>query len=208
MDTPPTDPAASDLSWVTLLLQTSDALFPTGAYAHSLGFEEAVRLGLVRDEDTLRAFLTGHVAAALATFEMPYLRFAHHAARAADLSTLAELDAEVGAAKLAWEAREASAQLGVRRLKALCNILPADPLLSACAEAITAGRMAGHQAVIWGVQAAVAGVPLEAALGAYYYQAVAAVGGASLKLIRIGQEGVQRALRAGTPPRRSRARCR
>ena len=56
--------------------------------------------------------------------------------------------------------------------------------------------MAGHQAVICGVQAAVAGVPLEAALGAYYYQAVAAACGASLKLIRIGQDGVQRALRA------------
>ena len=150
----------------------------------------------MRDEETLRAFLTGHVAAALATFELPYLRFAHHAARMSDLSALAELDAEVGATKLARETREASAQLGVHRLKALGNILPADPLLSACAEAITAGRMAGHQAVICGVQAAVAGVPLEAALGAYYYQAVAAVGGASLKLIRIGQEGVQRALRA------------
>lgn len=195
MDTPPID-AAPSLPWVTLLLQTSDALFPTGAYAHSLGFEEAVRLGLVRDEATLCEFLREHVATGLAAFELPYVRFAHEAARVADLSTLAELDAEVGAAKLARETREASAQLGVRRLKALCNILPADPLLAACGEAVANGRMAGHQTVICGMQAMVAGVPLEAALGTYYYQAVAAVGGASLKLIRIGQEGVQRALRS------------
>lgn len=192
MDTPPTE-APDALAWLPWMLQTADALFPTGAYAHSLGFEEAVRLGWVRDEGTLGQFLIEHVAAALATFELPYVRFA---CEAIDLFTLAELDSEIGAAKLARETREASAQLGGRRLKALRNILPADPLLAACAEAIAAGRMAGHQALICGVQAAVVGVPLEAALGAYYYQAVAAVGGASLKLIRIGQEGVQRALRA------------
>lgn len=196
MDTPPpTDPTPA-LSWVTLLLQTSDALFPTGAYAHSLGFEEAVRLRLVRDEDTLREFLTGHIAAGLAAFDLPYVRFAYAAAQSTNLSTLAELDAEIGAAKLARETRDASAQLGLRRLKALRNVLPTDPVLAACAEAIQAGRMAGHQSIICGVQAAVTGVPLEAALGAYYYQAVASVSGAALKLIRIGQEGVQRALRA------------
>ena len=50
-------PSDLNLSWLPALLQTSDALFPTGAYAHSLGFEESVRLGIVRDEDSLRAFL-------------------------------------------------------------------------------------------------------------------------------------------------------
>ena len=43
---------------------------------------------------------------------------------------------------------------------------------------------------------ACAEIPLEAALSAYFYQSIAAVGGAALKLIRIGQEGVQRSLRA------------
>lgn len=192
----PVEPAVSD--WLTLLLQTSDALFPTGAYAHSLGFEEAVRLGLVRDEDTLREFLTGHIAAGLAAFELPYVRFAHEAARAGDLSTLVELDAEVGAAKLARETREASAQLGERRLKALRNILPADPLLASCERAVRNREMEGHHPIICGVQAAVAGMPLETALTAYFYQGLAATGGAALKLIRIGQDGVQRALRAAS----------
>ena len=56
--------------------------------------------------------------------------------------------------------------------------------------------MAGHHVVICGVQAVSGDVPLAAALGAYFYQAIAAVGGAALKLIRIGQEGMQRSLRA------------
>ena len=182
--------------WLPLLLQTGDALFPTGSYAHSLGFEEAVRLGLVRDERTLGGFMREHVAPGLIHLELPYLRFAHTAARSDDWPALAGLDAELGAAKLAREAREASAQLGTRRLKALRVILPDHALLAACEAAVQTGRMAGHHAIIGGVQSAVAGTPLTVALGTYLYQSLAATAGAALKLIRIGQDGVQRALRA------------
>jgi urease accessory protein len=184
------------LTWLPLLLQTADALFPTGAYAHSLGFEECVRLGLVRDERSLREFLLEQIAPALTYFELPYLRFALAAAQANDFILLTGLDGEVGAMKLAKETREASAQLGVRRLKALRVILPEETRLAALERAVAAGELSGHHAIICGVQAAVAHVPLAAALAAYYYQTVAAVGSAALKLIRIGQEGVQRALRS------------
>jgi urease accessory protein len=195
----------SPMDWAPLLLQTADALFPTGAYAHSLGFEECVRLGAVRDEKTLREFLMEHVAPALERFELPYVRFAHAAALVGDFVALAELDREYGAAKLARETREASAQLGGRRLKALRVILPDDARLAACERAVSAGEMAGHHAIICGVQAAAAGVPLEAALGAYFYQSLAGIAGASLKLIRIGQEGMQRALRAACAEARAAA---
>lgn len=184
------------MDWIPLLLQTGDALFPTGAYAHSLGFEECVRLGLVRDERSLREFLLERALPMLASFELPYLRLARDAALTDDFKLLAGLDAEVGAAKLARETREASVQLGVRRLKALRVILPGDGYLSACEQSVNAGKMAGHHVIVCGVQAAASGIPLEAALGAYLYHSLAAVGGASLKLIRIGQEGVQRAVRA------------
>ena len=61
MTTPESGPAA----WLHIL-QTSDALYPTGAYAHSLGFEESVRLGQVRDEATLGEFLRLQIVPALA----------------------------------------------------------------------------------------------------------------------------------------------
>ena len=184
---------ALPLPWVPLLLQTSDALFPTGSYAHSLGFEECVRLGLAHDEPSLRVFLMDQLLPALASFELPYLRFARQAALEEHLSRLAELDAEVGAAKLARETRDGSTQLGGRRLKALRIILPDDPWLEACERAIRTGAMAGHHVIVCGVQAA-AGIPLEAALSAYAYGSLAAVASAALKLMRIGQDGVQRAL--------------
>lgn len=182
----------SAYAWLPFLLQTSDALFPTGAYAHSLGFEESVRLGVVRDEGTLRYFLFQQILPAQERQELPWLRFAFDAA---DLSELCAVDREVSAWKLARETREASAQLGVRRLKALRTISAAPPLAE-FERAIAAGRASGHHLVVCAMQARVAGLPLEAALTTYCYQALAAVCAAALKLIRIGQDGVQRTLRA------------
>src|SRR5262245_50451855 len=105
-----------DLAWLPALLQTSDALFPTGAYAHSLGFEEYARLADVRDEEGLREFVEEHVLPALRWQELPYLRFAYEAA---NLEALCEIDREISAWKIATETREASATIGRRRLAAL-----------------------------------------------------------------------------------------
>lgn len=181
-----------ELDWLPFLLQTSDALFPTGAYAHSLGFEEIVRLGAVRDEASLAAFLDEQIAPALAHHELPYLRFAF---AAESLDELCALDREISAWKLARETREASAQIGVRRLRALRKISAAKQVAD-FEQAITDGRASGHHLVVCALQARVENVPLRAALAAYFYQSLAAVASASLKLIRIGQDGCQRVLRA------------
>jgi urease accessory protein len=191
----------ADLSWLPFLLQTADALFPTGAYAHSLGFEEIVRLGLVHDEGSLREFLRGQLIPALRELELPYLRFAFDAAVAGDLDALCAIDREISAWKLARETREASAQFGVRRLKALRVICcdtehAAVVLLANFEQCVERTEAHGHHLVVCGLQAAVEGVPLAAALTAYAYQSLAAICAAALKLIRIGQEGCQRVLRA------------
>lgn len=186
-----------NLAWLPFLLQTSDALFPTGAYAHSLGFEEIVRLGMVRDERSLGDFLHAQIIPAQQQHELPYLRFAWEAARDGHLAELRRLDLEISAWKLAAETRSASAQLGTRRLKALRTICDA-PLLAAFDTAIARGACAGHHLVVCALQASVEGIPLEAALAAYFYQSLASLGAAALKLIRIGQDGVQRSLRAAS----------
>ena len=190
------DPREDGLAWLPLLLQTTDAGFPTGAYAHSFGFEEAVRLGLVRDEPTLGDFQREHVIPALAHFELPYLRFAWMAATAGDAADeLTALDAEVGAGKLARETREGSVTLGVRRLKALRLLHPEDARLAALSAAVAAGTVAGHHVIVCAVGAVASGVPLRAALLAYFYGSVAGVCTAAPKLLRIGSDGCQRVLR-------------
>jgi urease accessory protein len=182
---------SDDFCWLPFLLQTADALFPTGAYAHSLGFEECVRLGIVRDEPSLRDFLVKQIVPAQRQQELPYLRFAFEAE---DLDVVCAIDREIDAWKLARETRDASIQLGLRRLKALRNITDA-PHLAEFEQAIVAQRARGHHLVVCAVQARVESIPLLAAITAYFYQSLAAICAAALKLIRIGQEGCQRALR-------------
>ena len=185
--------------WLPALLQTSDSLFPTGAYAHSGGLETLVELGVVRDAPSLSAFLRGHVVPSLARFELPYLRFAQAAAQAGNVGELSALDREYGAAKLPRETREASAHVGTQRLRTLLRIMPADSsdgraVAAAFSERIERGRAAGHAAIVCGVQAVWLGVPAEAAGSAYFYGSVSGYCSAALKLIRIGQEGCQTAL--------------
>ena len=181
---------SDDLAWLPYLLQTSDALFPSGAYAHSLGFEESARLGVVHDEESLRTFLLEQIVPAQREQELPYLRFAF-AARTVD--EMCAIDHEISAWKLVCETRRASAQLGIRRLKALRTISDA-PALAEFDTAILAKRASGHHLVICALQARTGNVPLEAALATYFYQSLAAICAAALKLIRIGQDGCQRAL--------------
>lgn len=181
-----------NLAWLPALLQTSDTLFPTGAYAHSLGFEEFVGLAGIKDEAGLRAFVDDHLVPALARQELPYLRFAYEAA--SDLPALCAIDREISAWKPAKETREASIQIGRRRLAAL-RAVNEQPLYRDFSDAIARGDAHGHHLTVCAVQAVVEAFPLPAALGAWFYQTIAGVCGAALKLIRIGQDGCQRVLR-------------
>jgi urease accessory protein len=179
------------LAWLPALLQTNDALFPTGAYAHSLGFEEFAKLSSIRDEAGLRRYTDAHLLPALAAFELPYLRFAFHAA---NLAELCEIDREITASKLSRELRDASVQLGRRRLAALRAVNDGDSYRE-FASAVSDNLADGNHLTVCALQARTEGFPLDAALSAYFYQSVAGVCGAALKIIRIGQEGCQRVLR-------------
>lgn len=176
-----------DSSWLSFVLQTSDPLFPTGSYAHSFGLEEVVRLGQVHDEPSLHDFLMTQIFPGLENFELPFLRFAHDAARRSDVDALIALDRELHAWKLCRELREASIQVGTRRLHTLLKIAPNEMLVS------FAGRQpAAHHLVVYGMQ--MCDTPRRAALTAYAYQTLSGFCSAALKLIRIGQEGCQRVL--------------
>jgi urease accessory protein len=182
---------SDSIAWLPTLLQTSDALFPTGAYAHSLGFEEFARLGRVRDEAGLRRYVDAHLLPSLGEFELPFLRFSFEAS---GVAALCELDLEITASKLSRELRDASTQVGRRRLAALRAIHDRAPY-GEFAAAVSAGRADGNHLAVCALQAREEQFPLDAALAAYFYQSISGVCGAALKIIRIGQEGCQRVLR-------------
>ena len=190
MATPTGDTAA--LAWLPRLLQTTDSMFPTGAYAHSFGLEGAVQDGLVSDTASLDDFLTNQIVPALRQLELPCARHAFNAARDDDLETLYELDGQYAALKGTHELREASARTGRQRLALLKKIAPHE---NEWWEKMDAARRDGtlnaHDVIVIGAQGARTNIPLEAVLTAVYYQALAALVTASLKLIRIGQEACQ-----------------
>jgi urease accessory protein len=185
-------PEQTSLSeWLPALLQSADPLFPTGAYAHSFGLEEFVRLGGVRNEAGLKLFLEDHLLPQLERIELPYLRFAMDAA--SSLEELCEIDREIDTWKLAAESRQASCQIGTRRLSALRTTTD-DPLLQAYAAAVREGSSPGHHICACAIQARLQNTPHDAALLVFGYQSLAGACTAALKLIRIGQDACQRSL--------------
>jgi urease accessory protein len=180
-------------TWLPFVLQTSDPLFPTGSYAHSLGLEEFVRLTRSTDEASLHRFLTQQILPALTHQELPYLRFAHQHACAGDIPALATVDHEINAWKIPAELRSASLRLGSRRLDILLKTA-STPLLASLSGAIATGAMPGHHLTVTAAQ--YAAIPLEAALMTCMYQTLSGYCVAALKLLRIGQEACQRALAA------------
>jgi len=185
--------AAPEFPWLARLLQVNDSAFPTGGYAHSYGFEQIVRLGLVHDVESMTQHIEDHLWPMLIHFELPVVRFAREAALACDEPALVALDACVDATKTARELREASRATGRRRLHALCES-GASPILTAFAQTVEEGRSHAHHAVVFGI--GLAALPQQALLTSWAFQSLSAVCLSAPKLLRVGQDAAQRVLTA------------
>jgi len=174
------------VDWLPQLLQTNDSFFPSGTFAHYFGLEGMTELGQVRDQTSFATFLSQQVIPALEHFELPFVRLAHEAASNNALERLLALDERYGAMKGSSELREASSRIGSQRLQMLAKLCR-HPLLLQLEREQAAGRFQTHGAIIFGAQTGLNNTPIKAALLAYYYQSLAALVSAALKLIRIGQ---------------------
>jgi urease accessory protein len=168
------------------LLQFSDGLFPAGAYAHSYGLETYAQRDALRDagqtESLVRAQLQGSVGQADAVAVVLTSR----AFKAGDLVQCLDLDTMLEAMKPATELREASHQLGRQTLRTARALLDA-PLVSEFAGIADTNVTPCHHAVVFGIVAGAYGWrPFEAA-AAYLYSSSAAMVGAALRLVPLGQ---------------------
>ena len=175
------------------MLQTIDPLFPIGSYAHSYGLEEIVAMGKARNADDLADYLSQIVFLNLRHFELPYLRFSYQSQTSGDWAETAILDQEIGASKLSSEIRTASATQGRQRLQ-LLNKLHPSTAFDKLAELQKDNRVSPHHLTVFAAERIQQNTPLDATLAAWTYQALAAPCAASLKIMRIGQEGAQRVL--------------
>lgn len=168
------------------LLQFADGLFPAGAYAHSFGLEYLAQTGEVTDaagvEDFLRTYLEGSVAPTDAVAML----CASHAAQAGDLAKCCTLDEKLDAMKSAVELREASRQMGRQTLR-VANHLRAHDLVSDFSNAVKQDLTPGHHPVVFGMIGGLLSWPPEEMAGAYLYSTSAALVGAALRLMPLGQ---------------------
>lgn len=175
------------------LLQFSDGLFPAGAYAHSFGLETYVQEGAVRDAAGVEEFLSALLEGSVAPVDSVALCCAWRAAQTDDLTVCLSLDRLLDAMKTASELRDASRQMGRQTLRVAAH-LHRHVFLQRFADEVEAGGAPGHHAVAFGVVGSVNEWPLENAVGAYLYAASAAVTGAALRLLPLGQLAGQRIL--------------
>ncbi len=166
------------------LLQTTDSLFPTGAFAHSGGLEGLTNEGVLKSAEEVERAVEEILLHSFARVDLPACGLAHRAAQENTLASILELDGRVDALKAPREAREASRSLGRRRLK----------LVSAVGEyrrLVDEGRTPGHQAVVTGMHAALDGVSREEAMLAFAYGTSAGLVSSAMKLLPLGQTRAQ-----------------
>lgn len=191
------DDRPQSAAWVPSLLQISDPLFPTGAYAHSMGLEQWASTCGFRSGDDLVGFFRDHAGPSLARLELPYLRCARAAIVAKDWDLVSELEVEIDAWKWAQEIREASIAQGRGRLRLLKKLWQSTPEIETYSAAFSSGKMRGHHLVVTALQFELLQIPDEAGLMTYGYQNLANYVSASVKLLRISPESAQLALAEG-----------
>lgn len=188
---------AQSAAWVSSLLQVSDPLFPTGAYAHSMGLEQWAATCGYRTGEELVTFFKEHAGPALERLELPYLRYVRDAIVDEDWATVIELESEIDAWKWASEIREASISQGRGRLRLLKKLWETSSQIETYSAAFASGKVRGHHLVVTALQFELLNVPHEAGLMTYGYQSLANFVSASIKLLRISPESAQLALASG-----------
>jgi urease accessory protein len=183
-----TDTAAAAPGYQLALQQLTDSALPTGAFAHSLGFETYIERGVVSDEDSFGVWLAAFVEQQLTYSDGLAIRFLYEGV------PVAELDELLTAQLLPRQLREASIKMGTRLLEIGAEIFPS-PELAEYRELVTSGRAAAHQPLAFATIARSLCVPYADALAAYLFASVTTLTQNAVRAIPLGQNAGQRLLR-------------
>jgi len=168
------------------LLQFTDGLFPAGAYAHSFGLEAYVQSGEVRDAAGVEAFLRAYLEGCAGPTDAVALVCARRAAANEKLASCLALDEMLDAMKAPSELRDASRQMGRQTLRVSTH-LPCHPMLEEFGKAVAEEITPGHHPIVFGMIGGILGWEALEMTGAFLYSTSAALVGAALRLLPLGQ---------------------
>jgi urease accessory protein len=160
------------------LLQFTDGLFPAGAYAHSFGLEACAQSGEVSDAAGVEGFLRAYLEGCAGPTDTIASLCARRAAATQNLASCLALDEMLDAMKTPSELRDASRQMGRQTLR--------------FGMAVASELTPGHHPIVFGMVGGSLGWNALEMAGAYLYSTSAALVGAALRLLPLGQLAGQR----------------
>jgi urease accessory protein len=188
------------------LLQITDSLFPSGAFAHSYGLEGLCQQHRGGDVATWQALLAEIWRTHLLRSDGLLGVQAHRAMASGDLSRVRDADRTLHAMKLPRELREASASTGRAFLAEAATVFP-HPHLGALRAHVEAGTSPGHHAIVFQSVAAVLGADAGESLVTWGYQTIAQMTAALLRLGVFGHRSATAVIAALQPVVEAGARC-
>jgi len=150
-----------------------------------------VQAGEIRDAAGVEAFLRAYLEGCAGPTDSVALVCARRAAAEENLASCLALDEMLDAMKAPSELRDASRQMGRQTLRVATH-LPCHPMLEEFGKAVAGEITPGHHAIAFGMIGGILGWGALEMTGAYLYSTSAALVGASLRLLPLGQLAGQR----------------
>jgi urease accessory protein len=183
-------PPSSVAMWLCGLLQAGDSFYPTGSYAHSFGLEGLVQEDVIRDRETLRAFLLHTTIPALRHVDIPIAAHAWRALSNQDWRRVGELCVLSSALRTSRETRAALENIGRQRTE-LAATLHDSPLARDYLRQASERAWPGSMAVAAALEGRILGAPIDAVLAGVFYSNVMSLLSAAMKILRLGQNSCQ-----------------
>jgi urease accessory protein len=185
-------PNKMSLLW---LLQLSDSVLPIGALSHSFGLETLAMQESLTAED-LELFLHDYLKEVVG-LEIHFCGAAYQLGRRdmgpLEIQSWLDLNAKLGAFKMARESRTASGTLG-RRFIHLVDSLADLPVLQVAIDAARRTEVDVYHCTAFGLASAALGIEEEATLLGYGHQALANLISVCQRLLPVGQTQASRVL--------------